>query len=151
MLLIRNRPSYAPGAEVLCSGHYNVTHSGHLMLFEFAAQYGSLTVALNGDEANKRKYGDLAVPLINRAHVVGALRCVDNVVFFNENDPRELILKLRPKYFVRGPDYSGVPLIEQSALDEVGCKLIIHQTSKIFNSSKLMPAVDLEAFKPLVP
>lgn len=124
-------------------------HAGHCELIEFASQYGAVTVALNGDEACKRKYGDLAVPLINRAYVLGCNRFVDNVVFFNEDDPRELILKLRPKYFVRGPDYSGVPLIEQSALDEVGCKLVIHQTSKIFNSSKLMPAVDLEAFKPL--
>ena len=38
--------------------------------------------------------------------------------------------KLKPSYFVRGPDYKDVDLPEAEALRQVGCKLVIHPGDK---------------------
>lgn len=126
------------GTEVLITGHFAVMHAGHVQLFEFGSQYGKVTVGLNGDEQARIKYKDLAVPLIDRAYVVSSCKYVDNVVFFNEATPAELILRLKPKFFIRGPDYWNQTLPEQEALDTVGAKLIIQPATKIFNSSELL-------------
>lgn len=126
-------------------------HAGHVELFEFASHYGKVTVGINGDEYMKIKYGDKAIPLLNRAYVLKSCRYVEDVVFFNEPNPSQLIMKLRPKYFVRGPDYAGVDLPELDALKAVGTTLIIHQTKKIHNSSQISPWLEKDAFEPVVP
>jgi cytidyltransferase-like protein len=149
MPLIKYRPSLFPGAEVLVSGTFNVMHAGHVQLLEFASHYGKVTVGINGDEYMKLKYGDNAIPLLNRAYVLESCKYVHNVVFFNEPDPSQLILKLRPKYFVRGPDYAGVDLPELDALKAVGTTLIIHNTEKIHSSTKIVPFLERRAFEPL--
>ena len=124
-------------------------HAGHVQLFEFASRYGKVTVGINGDDYLQRKYGELAVPLMNRAYVLNSCRYVDNVVFFNEDNPSQLILKLRPIYFVRGPDYAGIDLPEQDALESVGATLIIHNAEKIGSSTKINPSLSRRAFEPL--
>jgi cytidyltransferase-like protein len=151
MPLIKYNPSLFPGAEVLVTGTFNVMHAGHVELFEFASQYGKVTVGINGDDYMKVKYGDKAIPLMNRAYVLRSCRYVEDVVFFNEQDPSQLILKLRPKYFVRGPDYSGVELAEKDALKAVGTTLVIHQAKKIHNSSQISPSLEKDAFELVVP
>ena len=148
MPLIKYNPSLFPSAEVLVTGTFNVMHAGHVELFEFASQYGKVTVGINGDEYMRVKYGDYAIPLMNRAYVLNSCRYVNDVVFFNEQDPSQLILKLRPRYFVRGPDYTGVDLPELDALRAVGTTLIIHPGSKIQNSSAIVPSLEKDVFAP---
>lgn len=148
MPLIKHNPSLFPGADVLVTGTFNVMHAGHVELFEFASHYGKVTVGINGDDYMRVKYGDHAIPMMNRAYVLNSCRYVNDVVFFNEQDPSQLILKLRPKYFVRGPDYDGVDLPELDALRSVGTTLIIHQTKKILNSSRIVPSLERDVFEP---
>ncbi len=149
MPLIKHKPSLYPNAEVLVSGTFNIMHAGHVQLLEFAAHYGRVTVGINGDEYMRVKYGDKAIPLLNRAYVLRSCRYVEEVVFFNEPDPSELILKLRPKYFVRGPDYTGVDLPELDALRSVGTTLIFHNGKKIHSSSAIVPSLEPELFEVL--
>lgn len=132
--------------EVLITGHFAVLHAGHVKLLEFGSKYGKVTVGLNGDEIAQKKYGLAAIPLIDRAYILSSCKFVDTVTFFNEETPTELILRLKPKYFIRGPDYLNQALPEQSALDEVGTQVIIQPAEKIFNASdliKLLPRKSL--------
>mgnify|MGYP001565126820 CR=1 FL=1 len=138
-----------PEIDVLVSGCFNVLHAGHCELLEFAAQYGRVTVGINGDEYLQKKYGKNAIPLLNRAYVLRSCRYVDEVVFFNESNPSDLILRLRPKYFVRGPDYEGKALAEADALEATGTSLIIHNARKIHDSSQIVPALEPFVFEPL--
>ena len=125
--------------EVLCTGTFNLLHSGHVQLLEFASKFGKLTVGVNSDSYLKKKYNNTQViPLVHRVYMLKSLRFVDDVVVFLEDDPRNLIYQLRPAYFVRGPDYAGADLIEQEALDSVGAQLIIHHADKIYNASELV-------------
>jgi len=124
--------------EVLVSGCFLVVHAGHCKLLEFASQFGKVTVAINSDKYMQEKYGDKYIPLQNRAFVLECNKHVENVVVFREDNPSEIIKRLRPQYYVRGPDYAGVSLPEQNAIDSVQAKLIIHHADKIQDSSEVI-------------
>lgn len=134
---------------VLVTGTFNILHAGHIELLEFANNFGSVTVGINGQQYQVEKYGEYAVPLVNRAKVLRACRYVDQVVFFNEPDPSKLIRRLKPDFFVRGPDYINVSLPEQEALNDVGAELIVQNAEKIANSSDLSAVIPDFILKPI--
>lgn len=136
--------------EVLTTGFFNRLHPGHIELLEFASKLGKVTVGLNADPFLIEKYKDFALPLIDRIYIISSIRFVDRVVVFWEKTPAELILKLKPKYFIKGPDYQGKLLPEQYAIDEVGAKLLIHTAEKKYSSTALLhreAGIDLEHSK----
>jgi cytidyltransferase-like protein len=137
----------AHGCQVLCCGTFNIVHAGHVQLFEFASQFGKVTVGINADSYLHNKYGkDKTVPLMNRAYVVSSCKYVHDVVVFTQADPSALIRQLAPGIYIRGPDYSGVELPEQEALDDVRAQLIIQCADKIHNASSLVEFVSQSAF-----
>lgn len=128
--------------EVLVTGCFNILHAGHCKLLEFAHEFGAVTVGINADWYLNEKYNGVFVPLMQRAYVLKCNKYVSNVVMFKEANPINLIYKLRPETYVRGPDYSGKELIEMDALIDTKSKLIIHQADKIQNSSSLVKSFD---------
>ena len=54
--------------------------------------------------------------------MVAALQCVDKVFVFNEKDPRSFIRRIKPNIHVKGGDYKG-RLIEQDTVEEFGGKV----------------------------
>ncbi|MEP9351162.1 D-glycero-beta-D-manno-heptose-7-phosphate kinase [Xanthobacter sp. KR7-225] len=99
----------AAGARVVfTNGCFDLLHPGHVALLEAAAREGDrLVVALNTDASVKRLKGE-GRPVQDeaaRARVMGALRCVDLVVLFDEDTPLRLIETLRPDVLVKGADY----------------------------------------------
>lgn len=135
--------------DVLVTGTFNILHAGHIRLLEFASRYGLVTVGINSDSYLIKKYGDQTVNLVDRSYVLRSNRFVNKVVVFNEPTPCKLIRKLKPSYFVRGPDYKDVDLPEAEALRQVGCKLVIHPGDKEYNSSDLVEIADKSIFKKL--
>lgn len=133
--------------EVLVTGTFNLVHAGHIRLLEFASRYGLVTVGINSDNYLLEKYGERTVPLVDRAYVLRSNRFVQNVVVFNERHPGKLILKLKPDFYVKGPDYKDMNLPENTAISQVGCKLIIQPTWKEYNSSELVTVADKSIFK----
>tara|TARA_B100000131_G_scaffold22764_1_gene21915 strand:+ start:6343 stop:6780 length:438 start_codon:yes stop_codon:yes gene_type:complete len=135
--------------EVLVTGTFNVMHAGHVRLLEFASRYGKVTVGINADSYLKEKYGDQAVSLVDRSYVLSSCKYVNNIVMFREDEPSNLILRLRPRYYIKGPDYSKEGLIELGAIQRVGAKVIIHPAHKEYNSSELVDALPDTAFDKL--
>ena len=132
--------------EVLVTGTFNIMHAGHVRLLEFASRYGKVTVGVNADSYLKIKYGDQAVPLVDRSYVLSSCRYVTNVVMFREDEPSALVLRLRPKYYIKGPDYSKEELPELEAIKRAGAKLIIHPAEKEYDSSDLIKSLPDTAF-----
>ncbi|MFH0794546.1 MAG: D-glycero-beta-D-manno-heptose 1-phosphate adenylyltransferase [bacterium] len=93
---------------VFTNGCFDLLHIGHVRYLEAARAEGNcLIVALNGDDSIRRLKGEHR-PLLQadqRSRVIGGLSSVDYVTFFDEDDPRELIKKLRPDVLVKGGDY----------------------------------------------
>jgi D-beta-D-heptose 7-phosphate kinase/D-beta-D-heptose 1-phosphate adenosyltransferase len=75
----------------------------------FARQQGDcLIVGLNSDASVRRYKGDKRpiVPQQERATLLAGLRCVDYVVIFDEDEPKELIARLLPDVLVKGEDWA---------------------------------------------
>lgn len=99
----------AAGARVVfTNGCFDLLHPGHVSLLEAAAREGDrLVVALNTDASVRRLKGP-SRPVQDeaaRARVMGALRCVDLVVLFDEDTPLRTIETLLPDVLVKGADY----------------------------------------------
>lgn len=142
---------YLLKVEVLVTGTFNIVHAGHVRLLEFASRYGKVTVGINADPYLKIKYGDLAVPLVDRSYVLKSIKYVDSVIIFREDTPESLVRKVRPRYYVKGPDYelTSESLPELEALQEVGAYPIVQPADKEYNSSELVKALQPSVFDKL--
>ena len=93
---------------VFTNGCFDLLHKGHVTLLEAARRQGDLLiVALNSDASVKRLKGESRPlnSLPDRAEVMAALESVDFVVWFEEDDPLEVILSLKPDVLVKGGDW----------------------------------------------
>lgn len=106
---IRNSIAAAGKALVFTNGCFDILHRGHVAYLEFArAQGDALVVGLNSDESVRRNKGHLRPinPEEDRARVLSALRSVDYVVVFDEDEPKTLIEAILPDVLVKGKDWS---------------------------------------------
>ena len=72
---------------VVVSGGFDPLHSGHLAYFEDARSYGDrLIVALNSDEWLEEKKGKAFMPFMERKLILEALRSVDEVISFEDDN-----------------------------------------------------------------
>ncbi len=76
-------------------------------------------IGLNSDDSVRRANKGPERPINceeDRAFVLRALRCVDAVVVFNEDEPKDLIAKILPDVLVKGKDWahyvSGRDIVE---------------------------------------
>lgn len=118
---LRDRLDAAGRKLVFSNGCFDILHRGHVKYLEFArAQGDGLIVGLNSDSSVLRNKGP-GRPINNemdRAVVLSALRAVDGVVIFDEDEPRALIEAILPHVLVKGHDWahyvSGREIVEAS-------------------------------------
>jgi D-beta-D-heptose 7-phosphate kinase/D-beta-D-heptose 1-phosphate adenosyltransferase len=104
---------------VFTNGCFDILHTGHVTYLEFARRQGdALFVGLNSDASVRRAKGP-GRPVNcqeDRARVLAALRSVDCVTIFDEDEPRELIAQILPDVLVKGRDWahyvSGRDIVE---------------------------------------
>ena len=94
---------------VFTNGCFDVLHFGHVHYLLQARELGDiLVIGLNSDDSVRRLKGPTR-PINGekeRAFVLAALACVDYVVVFDEDTPKELIETVRPDVLVKGGDYT---------------------------------------------
>lgn len=98
-----------PRPLVMTNGVFDILHRGHVTYLDAARRLGAaLVVAVNTDASVRRlgKGGDRPLnALEDRMAVLAALQCVDLVVPFDTDTPRDLIVACRPDVLVKGGDY----------------------------------------------
>jgi rfaE bifunctional protein nucleotidyltransferase chain/domain len=116
------------GTVVATGGCFDLLHAGHVATLEAARALGDcLVVCLNSDDSVRRLKGPSRplVPQEDRARVLAALECVDEVVVFDEDTPVEAIRRVRPDVWAKGGDYAGADLPEAALLREWGGQAIV--------------------------
>ncbi|SFC33587.1 rfaE bifunctional protein, domain I/rfaE bifunctional protein, domain II [Nocardioides terrae] len=116
------------GTVVATGGCFDLLHAGHVATLEAARALGDcLVVCLNSDESVRRLKGPTRplVPQEDRARVLAALECVDDVVIFDEDTPVEAIRRVRPDVWAKGGDYAGAELPEAPLLREWGGQAVV--------------------------
>lgn len=113
---------------VFTNGCFDLLHVGHLHLLREAAREGDiLLVAVNSDESVRRLKGKNR-PLISsteRTALLAALDCVDAVVVFEEDTPRELLDEVRPDVLVKGADYAVDEVVGKNRIEKDGGKVVL--------------------------
>lgn len=151
MLAERTRLQERGESLVFTNGCFDILHSGHVTYLEFArAQGDRLVLGLNSDASVKRNKGEDR-PINceeDRARVIAALECIDYVVLFDEDEPKELIEKILPDVLVKGEDWahyvSGREAVEAAGGKVVLAKMVegrsttgtIEKVLKVYGGSK---------------
>jgi D-beta-D-heptose 7-phosphate kinase/D-beta-D-heptose 1-phosphate adenosyltransferase len=107
---------------VFTNGCFDILHRGHVLYLQQAAMLGQhLVIGLNSDESVHRLKGETR-PLNtqeDRAVLLSALGCVDEVVIFEQDTPKELLEVLRPDILVKGGDYKADEVIGRESVKRV--------------------------------
>lgn len=123
---------------VFTNGCFDILHRGHITYLQKAAALGNhLIIGLNSDESVKRLKGkDRPVNgEEDRAFMLAALGCVDEVVIFNEETPLELLKYLQPDILVKGGDYKADEVVGKEYAEKVIILPFVtgYSTTKIIN------------------
>lgn len=130
---------------VFTNGVFDLLHPGHIDLLTAARAAGdALIVGMNSDDSVRRLKGPTR-PVraeADRAYVLAALECVDQVVTFSEDTPLELVKRLRPDVIVKGGDYAEETIVGAKEVKSWGGRVIVipltpnQSTTKIIERMK---------------
>jgi len=130
---------------VMTNGCFDILHAGHVTYLEQASELGDrLLVAVNIDETVRRLKGeDRPVNKVeNRMRMLAALRCVDWVVAFSEDEPTRLICDVSPDILVKGGDNEADKIPGGDCVRKAGGQVMVLTyvdgiyTTKIIDSIK---------------
>lgn len=125
---------------IFTNGVFDILHAGHIRLLKWAKSLGDrLVVGLNSDESVKRLKGDDR-PINSqndRYLILKAIRCVDEVIIFNEDTPYEVIKKVKPSIIVKGSDYKYENVVGRDLADVYLVPHSGHSTTKILKEGAL--------------
>ena len=142
----RDRLLAAGKKLVFTNGCFDILHKGHVEYLQKAQSFGDkLIVGLNSDASVRRLKGD-SRPIQDqesRKIILEALRCVDEVIIFDEDTPYELIRKIQPDVLVKGADYKPEDIVGYDIVKAKGGEVRTvefvegHSTSRIID--RLVP------------
>jgi rfaE bifunctional protein nucleotidyltransferase chain/domain len=128
----------------LANGCFDVLHVGHVRYLEGArAEADLLVVGVNGDASVRRLKGEgrPVLPAADRALLVAALRAVDEVVIFEEDDVGNLLRTLRPDVHCKGTDYTVDSVPEREVVRSYGGRVAIVGDPKGHDTSRLLARI----------
>jgi D-beta-D-heptose 7-phosphate kinase/D-beta-D-heptose 1-phosphate adenosyltransferase len=126
---------------VFTNGVFDLLHVGHIRLLHFARLQGDwLVVAINSDASARRIKGPSrpVIPAEERAEMLFALRCVDDVRIFDEDTPDLLIQRLRPQVLVKGPACRGTDIPGAAFVESIGGRVVIPDWPVEHSSTQLV-------------
>jgi rfaE bifunctional protein nucleotidyltransferase chain/domain len=136
---------HAQDKVVFTNGVFDLLHPGHIQLLQFARAQGDLlVVGINDDASVRRLKGEKRpiFPLAERMEVLAALECVDYVIPFKEDTPRQLIGELRCiAVLVKGGDYAPEQVVGRNEVESSGGKLCLFKLADNYSSSALIEKI----------
>lgn len=112
---------------IFTNGCFDLIHIGHIHYLNQAKQLGDiLVIGLNSDSSIKKIKGQ-SRPIQNqndRAEILLNLKMVDHVFIFEEDNPLNLIQKIKPDFLVKGGDWPINKIIGYDFVTSYGGKVI---------------------------
>ncbi len=129
----------------LTNGCFDILHIGHARYLKEAKNLADvLIVGINSDLSVKKIKGENR-PINNqndRSELLSYFEFIDYVIIFEESTADNLILNIKPDYYVKGGDYTKESLPENKSVDMVNAKVAFidfikgYSTTNIINRSK---------------
>lgn len=112
---------------VFTNGVFDLLHPGHVRYLQAARAEGdTMIVAINSDRSVSAIKGPTRpiTPQHERAEVLGALRCVDAVVVFDEDTPFDIISAVQPDVLVKGADWAEDKIVGRDVVEARGGRVV---------------------------
>lgn len=100
---------------VTTNGCFDILHVGHVRYLQKTKSFADYSVVLLNSDKSVRSIKGPTRPINNeddRAEILCALSCVDYVVMFDEDSPRNLLDEIKPDVYTKGADYTMETLPE---------------------------------------
>jgi D-glycero-beta-D-manno-heptose 1-phosphate adenylyltransferase len=126
------------------NGCFDLLHVGHVRYLAGAAAEGDrLVVAVNDDRSVERLKGTgrPILPASDRAELVAALRGVDYVVIFPDENVERLLLRLKPDVHCKGTDYTIESVPERAVVAGYGGRTAIVGDPKSHATRELLQRI----------
>lgn len=126
---------------VFTNGVFDLLHPGHVRYLQDARREGdALVVGVNSDRSVRANKGPARPinPEEERSEVLAALACVDAVVIFDEDTPREIIERLQPDVLVKGADWAADRIVGREAVEARGGRVIRIPLAEGYSSSAII-------------
>lgn len=123
---------------VLCHGCFDILHIGHLLHFMAASELGRVLVVSITKDEHIRKPGAPTFNESQRASMVRALRCVNEVYICQSETAVDALMNYKPDIFAKGPDYNigNLNKQERDCCNDLGIDIVFTNTPK-YSSSEL--------------
>ncbi|OUV02907.1 MAG: hypothetical protein CBC42_05220 [Betaproteobacteria bacterium TMED82] len=139
----KTKGSLSKAQLVFVSGNFNLVHSGHLRLLNFAKSFGEkLIIGLFEDDTP-----GVFVNFKDRESGLVSLEAVDEVIKISKHELKNTLLHLQPAYVVKGREFKNIDNPEKRVLDSFGGKLIFSSGEAKFSTRSLIRREFLEPNK----
>ena len=111
---------------VVTNGCFDILHVGHVRYLEKTKSYADYMIVLLNSDKSVRSIKGEGRPINNeddRAEILCALKCVDYVVMFDEDSPRDLLDEIKPDVYTKGADYTMETLPEADIMIKNGTRV----------------------------
>jgi D-beta-D-heptose 7-phosphate kinase/D-beta-D-heptose 1-phosphate adenosyltransferase len=126
---------------VFTNGVFDLLHPGHARYLEAARREGdALIVGVNSDRSVRAIKGPCRPinPETERAEVLAALKCVDAIVVFGEDDPQQIISRLQPDVLVKGSDWAPDAIIGRETVEARGGRIVRIPLAEGYSTSAII-------------
>jgi D-glycero-beta-D-manno-heptose 1-phosphate adenylyltransferase len=132
---------------VFTNGVFDILHPGHVRYLRAARELGDkLIVGINSDRS-ARALGKAPDRPINseteRAEVLRALACVDEVVIFDEDTPHAIISALQPDILVKGADWGENAIVGRDIVEARGGRVVRIALAEGYSTTKIIERIRL--------
>lgn len=107
---------------VFTNGCFDIIHSAHISLLQFAKKHGDiLIVGLNSDASVKRQKG-ASRPINNieeRCNLLLKLGFIDFIIIFEDDTPLNILSILKPNIIIKGGDYNETNIIGKEYANKI--------------------------------
>lgn len=104
---------------VTTNGSFDLLHIGHVRFLQQARKLGDVLIVLLNSDASIRKLKGPKRPILPqriRAEMLAALRGVDYVTIFNEDNPLSLLRKIKPDVHAKGGSRNPERIVAEKKL-----------------------------------
>jgi rfaE bifunctional protein kinase chain/domain len=128
---------------VLCHGHFNIIHPGHIRYLDYARQQGNkLVVSIQGDVSFLNSDRKHHFSEAERALGAASIQTVDQVILLGEGNLEKLIKVLKPAVLVLGKEFESERGDQVSGplqlLKKQGGKILFHAGETHYASADLL-------------
>ena len=144
LLAAVSRDRAAGRTIAFANGCFDLLHVGHIRYLQGAAREADrLIVAVNDDRsvASLKGPGRPILAAAARAELVSAIRGVDYVVIFSDENVERLLNAIRPDVHCKGPDYTTETVPERALAKRLGIAVAIVGDPKDHSTHALLTEI----------